>query len=121
MKPKLSEVLKILQLQEQATKIYEEIDQQVAELFLMYDTERCDYDLSDIQAINAEVSEFPVAAKLIKFANEKAENGHYLKFQIINNLENMRENGTVFKTTSIKAITFSSGNLKRCPESLKEL
>ena len=112
MKPSLIIVLEIARMKKQATDLYDEIDARVAALYEEFGANRFDYDLKDLRSDGA----YPEAAE---FGKELLEEKQYFKFEIIDNLKTMVEEGCVWKSTSIKPLSFSSGSLKGVPKSLK--
>jgi len=94
-KPDLQNVLKVLAMKEEASKLYDEIDKIVSEMKTEFGAGRFDYDL------------------------DTKEDASYLKFEIIDNVQVLQESGTAWKTVGFKPVTFSSGYLKRKPASLK--
>ena len=112
MKPRLVEVLEIALMKKRATDLYDEIDARVAALYEEFGANRFDYDLKDLRSDGA----YPEAAE---FGKELLEEKQYFKFEIIDNLKTMVEEGVVWKSTSFKPVSFASGALKNAPKSLK--
>ncbi len=94
MKPELEEVLKLLALKEQTKQLYEQIDLLTKQMLDEFGSGRFDYELED-------------------------ESKRFLKFELTDNVEKLRNDGVVFKAASFKPVSFSSGFLKRRPKSLK--
>ena len=53
------------------------------------------------------------------FINQKRANGAFLKVEIVDNAERLRNGESVFTSAAIKPVSFASRSLKRRPESLK--
>lgn len=111
MKPGINAVLRIMQMKAEVAKLYAEIDQRVQALHREFGEGRFDYDIHNSGDIEGDV---------LQFAGDLCSNGDYIKFQIIDNIAALQEGKAVFKSTSISPVSFVSGSLKRCPQSLKE-
>ena len=112
MKPDLLVVLEIALMKKKATELYDEIDDRVAQLYDEFGASRFDYDLKDLKLD----WEYPEA---VEFGKSLLEEKRYFKFEIIDNLKTMVEEGVVWKSTSFKPVSFASGALKNAPKSLK--
>lgn len=112
MKPKLVDVLEIVAMKQQASELYDEIDKRINAMFVESGSGRFDYDLSTS-------NNFDTEGHVIGTLNELKESGGYLKFEITDNVEALTNGATVFKSVSMKPISFSSRSLKRCPKSLE--
>lgn len=99
-KPDLNKVLEIMSMKDEANRLYDEIDELISEIKNEYGTGRFDYELPD---------DSPEALNEYK----------YLKFEITDNIEKMLSDGVLFKSTSIKPVSFVTQGLKKCPDSLK--
>lgn len=108
-KPNLEHVLSILEMKEQASRLYDEIDARVAEMAEEFGAGRFDYDL-DTNTVGVD---FP-AILLVK----QREKGQFLKFEIVDNVAELVAGETVWKSAGIKPLSFSARALKRCPKSL---
>lgn len=108
MKPEINEVLEIMAMKKQAQELYDEIDNQIAQIKDEFGAGRFDYDLDELQD-----------GDLSDFADKLWSKGQYFKLEITDNAEKLQAGDTVFKSTFIKPVSFSSRSLKRCPESLK--
>lgn len=95
MKPEIKEVLEIQAMKEDANRIYEEIDIRVSRIKDEFGAGRFDYELPE------------------------GENTPYLKLEITDNIKELSEGGSVWKSTIFKPVAFSTRGLKRCPASLK--
>ena len=93
-KPELKDVFEILEMKEQAAKLYEKIDARLLEIKNEFGEGRFDFELGEVDKL-------------------------YLKFEIIDNVRLLAEGETVWKSTGIKPVSFSSGYLKNKPKSLK--
>ena len=101
-KPDIIDVLEILKMKADASKLYGEIDIRVEAMMAEFGAARFDYDLGEFQdsvGVDADAA--------------------YLKFEIEDNISALTEKGVLWKSASFKAVSFSSGFLKRCPASLK--
>jgi len=98
-KPNVRDVLKILEMKDVATKLYEEIDQRVQSLCEEFGADRFDYDLN--------------------VADD--DNKRYLKFEITDNIQKLKDGDDVWKSVPFKPVTFTVSKLKNCPKSLKEI
>ena len=126
MKPPIEKVLKILALKKQIKDLYEQQDQLIAQLHKEFGAGRFDYDLAEppVELIEETVFEQRKYIKVISYTDiaelvgQLLENGNYLKFEIVDNLENLAQGKPIFKSTSISPLSFASGSLKRRPKSL---
>ena len=109
MKPKFIDVLTIIFMKKQVTELYEEIDKRVSDIHNEFGEGRYDYEIGSID----------VEGELAEFAEEMKEKGNYFKFEIENNITSLMSGESVFKSVSVKPVSFSSRSLKRKPESLK--
>lgn len=96
-KPELNEVLEIIRMKEEAAKLYEQIDANLAEMIFKFGAGRFDYDVSDIEGQETD----------------------YLKFELKDNLQELATKGYIFKSTAIKPVSFCASGLKNKPKSLK--
>ena len=114
MKPDLLVVLEIALMKKKATELYDEIDDRVAQLYDEFGASRFDYDLKDLPD-----GGFNQMSEILEFGKSLLEEKQYFKFEIIDNLKTMVEEGVVWKSTSFKPVSFASGALKNAPKSLK--
>ena len=110
MKPNISEVLRIFQMKKELDEMYEHLDNLVSDISLGYSTARYDYDL--ISAV--------VDADVADFAEELLQDGNFLKFEIVDNVERLQNGETVWKSVPFKPLSFEVRSLKTKPASLKE-
>lgn len=96
-KPELSRVLQIIELKEQAAKLYDEAEKLTAELMREYGAGRFDYDVTEVEG----------------------QDTPFLKVEIIDNVEALKNAGQVWKSVPFKQVSFSSSGLKRKPKSLE--
>lgn len=107
-KPRLAEVLDILRMKAEATALYDEIDRRTSEMMVDFGPGRFDYDLNQADGDNYH-----------PFVDELLPNGCYLKFELEDNVQKLKDGGAVWKSVGFKPVSFSSGSLKKCPDSLK--
>ena len=131
-KPPIENVLKVLAIRKQITDLYAQSDELVAKLHREFGAGRFDYALAELEsgmvsevvfsgtAIDGKVLEVRTVNPVLDLANELLENGAYLKFEIIDNLEALAHGQPIFKSTAISPLSFASGSLKRKPKSLAE-
>ena len=93
-KPNLEDVLNVLKMKDKANKLYDEIDEIVTKMKEEFGAGRFDYDLNESDA-------------------------PYLKFEIVDNVQELLQDKIVWKSVALKPVSFSSGRLKRIPSSLK--
>lgn len=108
--PSITKILEIAMLKDQIAKLYTELDQKLVDLKDEFGTGRFDYDLENLPML--EISKH-------FFAHQLKHDGQYFKFEITDNVLQLIEGKTVFQTTAIKPLSFSSMSLKRCPDALK--
>jgi len=113
MKPELIEVLEIVMMKDEATKLYDEIDRRIAVIKKECGAGRYDYDLSILY------SDTGNEAESVEFGIRLREDAQYLKLEIVDNVAKMAKGESVWKSTPFKPVSFSSASLKRCPDSLK--
>jgi hypothetical protein len=97
-KPHLDDVLEIIAMKEQASKLYQEIDQRLVGMLQEFGAGRFDYELPE-----AKDGEQP-----------------FLKFELKDDLKELATNGYIWKSVGIKPVSFSANGLKRKPKSLKQ-
>lgn len=109
-KPNLVDVLDVVRMKAEATALYDEIDRRIAGMMAEYGAGRYDYDVVDY----IESSSLPG-----EFVLDLVESGRYLKFELEDNVGKLASGEAVWKSVGLKPVSFSSGSLKRCPDSLK--
>lgn len=109
-KPNIEDVLYILKWKQNITGLYEQIDKQTKKLFDQFGEGRFDYNLNEVVFMSESMTEFQ---------NQLLEQGQYLKFELVDNIQKLVDDQQLFTSTSVKPLAFSSRVLKRCPESLK--
>lgn len=109
-KPNLIEVLEIAMLKKEVDDLYAEIDRRVAKIKEEFGAGRFDYDLNNLAGGEIDA---------LMFGKEMQENGRYFKFEIVDNLKKLEEDGSFWKSVVFKPFSLSSRSLKRCPKSLE--
>lgn len=109
MKPDINAVLEVVAMKDRISDLYDAIDDIVSGFMKEFGEGRYDYDLSNIDEVDSGLS---------YFVNELKKTGNYLKFEITDNIKKLNGGETIYKTTSFKPVSFSSGSLKNRPKSL---
>lgn len=116
-KPDINEVLEIASLKEQAKALYNEIDGRIEAIKSEHGAGRFDYDLEKFVYENSDNPEMELIVYGV--VEDMKHHGRYLKLEITDNVQKLKDGGAVFSSVSFKAVVFQVRGLKRCPESLK--
>lgn len=109
MKPDMIDVLTVMMMKAEVARLYEEIDKRVLAMKEEFGAGRFDYEIGLIEE----------ESDIAEFAHELKDKGEYFKFEIEDNLTKLQSGESIFKSVSMKPLSFSSRTLKHCPESLK--
>lgn len=111
-KPDVKNVLELIRLKNEATSLYNKIDTIVQEMTDEFGAKRFYYDLEEfLDEYNPDNGYY--------FDESLMKDGRYLKLEITNNIQAMKEGKEIWKSVSLKPLSFKTQSLKRCPDSLK--
>lgn len=113
MTPNLIDILNIMERKAEAVAALDEIDKEIQLMLEVYGSGRFDFDLL---AFVDEKSPDRVSG----FERALLEDGHYIKFELVDNVELLKAGQTVWKSAALKPASFVAQSLKRRPASLKE-
>lgn len=110
-KPNVFDVIKLMKKKEDAVAALNEVDEQIAAIAALHGFGRIDYDLEEFLG--------GIPESFRKEYGEVLDNGRYLKLEITDNVQALKDGEIVWKSVAVKPISFSTQSLKRCPASLK--
>ena len=104
-KPTVERILALHWMKKQAADLYKNIDLIVKDLCDEFGEGWFDYDLVDVNRLY--------------LMGINPEEKRYMKFEITDNVRKMQDGEDVWNSVGIKPVTFTTGQLKNCPKSLK--
>lgn len=111
-KPDIKEVLELVEMKKEAARLYTEVDNRIDMILSEFGAGRFDYDLEQFIDEHSADGDFEYDETIMK-------DGRYLKLEIVDNAQQLRNGVTVFSSVSFKPVSFKAQSLKRCPDSLK--